>query len=181
MKITYIIFFILMNLSMVGQNAAIPGPSAIAGAPKEVVNVEGVTVPVFDFSGFRPNLQHANDTLYVINFWATWCKPCIEEIPDFLRLSQELAGEKVTFLFVSLDFRKNLEKGVIPFIRSREMGNNVLLLHDPDADHWIPQVDQLWTGAIPATLIYRGNIRQFYEKTLSYEDLKSIIYSLNHP
>jgi thiol-disulfide isomerase/thioredoxin len=181
MKIAVIIFFNLISLAMMGQNPGNPGFSAIAGSPKEVVNVEGVSVPVFDFSGFRPNLEHSNDTLYVINFWATWCKPCIEEIPDFLRLSRELASEKVIFLYVSLDFRKNLEKGVIPFIRSREMFDNVLLLHDPDADHWIPQVDELWTGAIPATLIYRGNIRQFYEKTLNYEELKSIINSFNHP
>jgi thiol-disulfide isomerase/thioredoxin len=181
MKLTFIILLLSISLAMTGQMPSDSGPAAIAGTPKEIVSLDGTTVPIFDFDGFRPNLEHSGDTVYVVNFWATWCKPCIEEIPDFLQLSRELAGENVIFLFVSLDFRKNLEKGVIPFIQSKEMNSNVLLLHDPDADQWIPQVNAQWTGAIPATLIYRGDDRKFFEKTLSYEELKSIIYSLNHP
>ena len=162
------------------RSQEVPMQNDIIGAPKESVTVDGITVPVFDFKGFQPNLNRTGDTVYVINFWATWCKPCIEEIPEFIKVSQEMAGEKVVFIFVSLDFRRNLETGVIPFIKSRNMNHNILLLNDPDANSWIGQVDDSWTGAIPATLIYRNEKRQFYEKTLTHEELKSIIHTLNN-
>jgi hypothetical protein len=94
-------------------------------------------------------------------------------------LSEELKSEKVQFLFVSLDFRKNLESGVIPFIKSRGIRDRVVMLHDPDADQWIPQVSQEWSGAIPATLVFKGERRAFYEKMLHYDELKTIIQSFN--
>src|SRR5690606_6809447 len=48
--------------------------------------------------------QKKNDSIYVINFWATWCKPCIKELPAFEKIASEYADKKVKVLLVSLDF-----------------------------------------------------------------------------
>ncbi len=151
------------------------------GTPMQVVEAEGIMVPVYDFEGFRPYLESHDDTTFVINFWATWCKPCVEEMPHFLRLAGELSDQKVRFVFVSLDFRRNLEKSVIPFMRERGMTRNVVLLSDPDANSWIDQVEPNWSGAIPATYIYRNERIAFYEAALTYEELNSIVKSFINP
>lgn len=147
------------------------------GIPLEVVERDGITVPVYDFPGLAPMLEARDGRTYVINFWATWCKPCVEEMPHFLRLASELEGQDVEFLFVSLDFRKNLEKNVISFIREHGMEGRTILLSDPDADRWISEVDPSWSGAIPATLVFNEGKREFHESQLSYEKLKSILHS----
>ncbi len=145
--------------------------------PREVVTAEGITIEVYDFEGLRPLFESTSDTTFVINFWATWCRPCVEEMPYFTRLSEELQGEKVKFVFISLDFRKNLESGIIPFIQSKGIKDTVVLLHDPNADKWISAVSETWSGAIPATLVFNQNKRAFYEKMLHYEELSSIVQS----
>lgn len=150
---------------------------AIEGHPREIVDVDGVVIPVYDFEGFKPMLASHEEVTYVINFWATWCRPCVEEMPHFIQVSREMKHENVRFLYVSLDFRKNLEKGVVPFIRTRGIEDQVVMLNDPDANSWIGQVDAEWSGAIPATLIFRGNKREFHEKMLTYDELKSIVQS----
>jgi len=177
MKFTLILLALVMASTFSdGQNSASQShDGSLKGKPKEVVNQEGFSIPVYDFEGFKPILHPDDDTTYVINFWATWCKPCVEEIPDFLRLSEELDGKKIRFIYVSLDFRRNLESGVIPFIKARGMKEGVVMLHDPDADKWIGQVSEAWSGAIPATLVIRGDKKEFFESKLHYTELKSIV------
>ena len=155
--------------------------ASVKGVPKEIITADEISIPVYHFEGFRPVLSFFNDTTYVLNFWATWCKPCIEEIPNFTKVMEEMTGEKVEFIFVSLDFRRTLETGVIPFVKARQMTGNVVMLNDPSANDWIDQVDASWSGSIPATLVYRNERRVFSEKQLSYDELKSIIHSLNNP
>ena len=133
-------------------------------------------VPEMDFETFKPWLHKGNDTTYVVNFWATWCKPCVKEIPDFLKLAGEMKDEKIRFIFVSLDFPGQVSSRLIPFIEKHEMGREkVILLNDPDANSWIDQVDPGWSGAIPATVIYNSDMRRFVEGALTYSELKKIL------
>ncbi|MGI8892860.1 MAG: TlpA family protein disulfide reductase [Bacteroidia bacterium] len=115
-----------------------------------------------------------NDTTYIINFWATWCKPCIEELPYFLQLENELINQPFKFLFISLDDSKYRESRVIPFAEKNKM-NNVFILEDKDPNEWIPRVSEEWTGSIPATLIIRNNNPTFHEQKLNYEQLKKSV------
>ena len=156
---------------------SISGQSEYPGTPQEIVEIDGISIPVYDFDGFAPALEAQDTTTYVINFWATWCRPCVEEMPHFLKLAGEMEGQQVEFLFVSLDFRKSLEKNVIHFVREHGMENRTVMLNDPDANRWISQVDPSWSGAIPATLVYKGDNREFREAQLTYEELKDIIHS----
>lgn len=136
------------------------------------------SIPEYDFGGVEVWLNKNNDTTYVVNFWATWCKPCVEEIPGFLEVASELEDEAVKFVFVSLDFPGQKDSRLIPFVEKYGMADHlVILLNDPDSNVWINKVDADWSGAIPGTLVYKGTDRSFYEKSLSKEELKTIIKS----
>jgi len=133
-------------------------------------------IPVYDFNGLEPLLHIDNDTTYIVNFWATWCKPCVEELPYFEEAHEAYKNEKVKVLLVSMDFRKQLEKKLIPFISKNNLQSEVVVLSDPDANSWIDKVSPEWGGAIPATLIYKKNKRDFYTRAFeNFDDLNSII------
>lgn len=135
-------------------------------------------IMVVDFKQLQPFLEIDNDTIYVVNFWATWCGPCVREIPYFEQLRDKYEGENLKIVMVSLDMSDDLDTRVIPFMRKYDMKNKVLLLDDPQSNRWIPLVDEKWTGAIPATLIYGNGFREFYVKEFTFSELDKIIKPL---
>ncbi|PKP00720.1 MAG: alkyl hydroperoxide reductase [Bacteroidetes bacterium HGW-Bacteroidetes-9] len=132
-------------------------------------------VKVVDFKGLEPVLNLRNDTTYVVNFWATWCIPCIKELPYFQKIDSKYKDENVKVLLVSLDFLKHIDTRLRPFIEKHEIIADVMLMNDPDSNSWIDKVSPDWSGALPATVIYNRNFRAFYEKSFTYEELQSII------
>lgn len=149
------------------------GFSMKAQQPVKVYVKDGITVDSYDFNGLAPMLNQQNDTTYVVNFWATWCKPCIEELPSFEKLHTNFKNQKVKVLLVSLDLPKQVETNLIPYIKKKQLQPKVVHLKDPDMNAWINKVDLQWSGAIPATVIYKGNKRKFYEQTFTYEQLQT--------
>jgi thiol-disulfide isomerase/thioredoxin len=134
-------------------------------------------IPKRSFNQFEPYLHKSTDTVYIINFWATWCKPCIKELPDFEKINHDYRNEKVKVYLVSLDFPDKHDELLIPFIKEHNIHSEVIHLTDPDANSWIDKVSPFWSGSIPVTVIYKGNSREFYEKALTYDELKKIIES----
>lgn len=104
------------------------------------------------------------DTTYVINFWATWCGPCVKELPYFEELNALYDGQPFKQILVSLDDPKKLESKVIPFLIKNKIESKVVLLADGKANSWIDKVDPSWSGAIPITLILKGKQKKFYER-----------------
>lgn len=135
-------------------------------------------IKVVDFKQLQPLLEQEDDHIYVVNFWATWCAPCIKEIPYFEQLGEKYRDRNVKVLMVSLDMKSQLETALIPFIEKQQMKNEVILLDDPKFNDWIPLVDKDWTGAIPATLVYGKGFRQFYPKELTLSELEEIVQPL---
>jgi len=133
-------------------------------------------IKVVDYSGLAPLLAKENDTTYVVNFWATWCKPCVAELPAFEKMNKNYNHKKVKVLLVSLDFPEKLEKQVIPYVK-KNLKSQVILLDDTDANSWIPKISETWSGAIPATLIYKNKERTFYEQSFTYEELQKEVES----
>lgn len=132
-------------------------------------------VPVMNFDQLELYLHRQTDTLYFINFWATWCVPCREELPAIEAVAEKYKNDKLKIYLVSLDFPKQLETRLIPFIRTNNIKSEVILLNDPDQNRWIDKVDPKWSGEIPFTVIYNRNTREMHAKAFTFEELESII------
>ncbi|MEO1437436.1 MAG: TlpA disulfide reductase family protein [Bacteroidota bacterium] len=135
--------------------------------------------PVLEsFDDFQKVLKPGDDRLYVINFWATWCKPCIEELPYFEQVNAEYPNTEVEVILVSLDAGKQIAKRLVPFLEKHELNSDVLVLDDPDFNTWIDKVSSDWSGAIPATIFVKGDKQQFFEQSFDLEELKTKVESL---
>lgn len=143
--------------------------------PLKIYEKDSITIKSFDYEGIKPFLNQKNDTLYVVNFWATWCIPCIEELPHFEKLNQKYKAEKFKMILISLDFPKMVESRLIPFIKKKNLQAEVILLNDPEANRWIEEINKEWTGAIPATIIYKNDKHTFYEQSFTETELESEI------
>lgn len=129
---------------------------------------------VVDFNELQDYLKSKDSKkTYVINFWATWCAPCVKELPYFEKLNAKYNDADVEVMLVSLDFPKHLETKLIPFIEKNDLKSEVILLDDVDANTWIPKVDKNWSGSIPATIIYNKNKRIFYERSFDFQELET--------
>lgn len=133
--------------------------------------MKGQTVHEIDADGIAALSSLSNDTTYVLNFWATWCSPCVKEIGYFEQLHNESYPSGLKVILVSLDFPNQLESRVIPFLQNKGISAEVRIMTDTDYNAWIDRVDPSWSGAIPATLIYHNDQRVFLEKELSYNEL----------
>lgn len=132
------------------------------------------------FEELQPLFDQANDTTYVVNFWATWCKPCVKELPYFEEAVQAYKGQPVKIILVSLDFPKQVDSRLMPFIREHELQAEVVVLTDPDANSWIPKVADEWSGAIPATLVQYNGRTVFREGDFeSLKELKEFMSTCN--
>ena len=134
-----------------------------------------VKLDIVDYYGLEEILKREDDKTYIVNFWATWCAPCVKELPYFEKLDKEYEDEKVEVVLVSLDFPKKYETKLIPFIKKHQLRSELVALNDMDSNYWIPKVEENWSGAIPATLIFNKEKRQFYEQTFHYDELETEI------
>jgi len=140
-----------------------------------VINAQQQEIAVYKYEQLQPYLEKNNDTTYLINFWATWCKPCVEEMPYIEKINTEYSNQAFKALLVSLDWPTNVESRVLQFIKEKNINAQVVLLDDTRQNYWINAVDSSWTGSIPATLVYGPSGRSFHEKPMDYHELKSII------
>jgi thiol-disulfide isomerase/thioredoxin len=139
-------------------------------------NIKSQQVPVINYDELEQLWSGSSDTLYVVNFWATWCKPCIEELPDFYKVNDEFKGKAFKMILVSLDFPSHLESRVLPFIEKNKVKPKVVLLNDDD-NVWINRVNPQWDGSIPVTLLIKNKKKQFHGTTLNYKELKTLVES----
>ena len=127
---------------------------------------EAQNVRMFDkYSALEKEILSDKNTIYVVNFWATWCAPCVKELPHFEKLNSENKSVKV--VLVSLDFKNQYEMTLLPFLKRKKIQSEVVLLTDKDYNSWLPIVDKDWSGSIPATLIIKDGKKTFAEKTFS--------------
>lgn len=137
------------------------------------------TIPVLNFTQLEPIFHPSNDTVYVINFWATWCQPCVEELPYLEKLTKKYKDKKLRVILVSLDFKSQLHSKLVPFVEKNNLLSDLVMLHDNNADEWIPKVSDHWDGAIPFTIILKGEKRvEQLEKFENYKALKNAVNAL---
>ncbi|TXK47421.1 TlpA family protein disulfide reductase [Pontibacter qinzhouensis] len=134
-------------------------------------------VKVIKYAELEQLRQLPHDTLYVVNFWATWCGPCVKELPYFEAANKQYKNQPVKVILVSMDAVQDLEKRVNTFAKKRSLQSELLLLDEPDGNTFIDKVDQKWTGAIPATIMFNNkrNTYYFLEGEMKEEQLQQLI------
>lgn len=137
--------------------------------------------PVYKIDNLLKRIHNTSDTLYVVNFWATWCKPCVAELPDFEKIHQLNKNKKVKVLLVSMDFKEDIKTKLQPFLKKNNYSAEVVVLDELNGNAFIDKVSKEWGGAIPATLFTKQNnsVNEFYEKKLNLEFLESQIVKFN--
>lgn len=122
------------------------------------------------FDELEKYLEENKSQPLVVNFWATWCAPCIKELPYFEQLHNQNKAVKV--ITVSLDFEKDFETKLKTFLKKKKYTFITTFLAAKDYNNWISKVDENWSGSIPATLIINGDKRVFVESDFSsFEEL----------
>lgn len=131
-----------------------------------MLNNNEVKVNVEKFEDFKARrIDNPNkDTIYFINLWATWCRPCVAELPYIEETNGKVIdGKPVKTIMVSLDQKEQLNNRVIPFLNARKYTSEQVLLQDGTSNAWINKFDSSFSGAIPATLILKNGKRKFHE------------------
>lgn len=149
---------------------------------KKIAGAKGKNIELVTMDELASILNNTGDELIVCNFWATWCKPCVEEMPFFDKLQDEFKEDDVRVIFVSIDDIKEAEK-VKTFVRQKQIRSQVMQLNEDNSKlkNWFSKVQGGWEGDIPATLFVRtdGDIKTFYTRSFeAYEELRAALYPL---
>ena len=119
----------------------------------------------------------SKDTVYIINFWATWCAPCVAELPEFNVLQSKYANMPVKVLLVSLDFKGDNTFKLASFLKRKNITPEVVWLSDTNPNVFIPKIDNTWEGSIPATVIVSPGkqFKTFVEGTITEKQVSKIV------
>ena len=140
---------------------------------KELKKYDSITL--IDDKGKLIDLSEYKGNLILLNFWATWCSPCVKELPYFESVNKEYSDKNVKVILVSLDFPSQIESKLKPYIKKNKIKSNVILLDDSKMNKWVPRVSEKWDGGIPATLIVNSSNYNFYPNPFEKEELLSEI------
>jgi len=135
-------------------------------------------VTVVNFNKLETIIKKNDNKLYVVNFWATWCRPCVMELPEFMEVNKMYHDNpNFKMILVSLDLAKEVESLVQPFLLKNKMDVDVYLLDDNKRMNiWIPAIDSKWNGSIPATVFYRNGAKlEFKESKMEKKEIVRII------
>ncbi len=133
-------------------------------------------VQIIKIEDLHEKISAKGEQVQVINFWATWCAPCIKELPLFEKLNAERPDVKVSLISMDMDLDPNPEK-VYRFVDRKKIQSNVYILQAANPNSWIDSIDATWSGAIPATLIVNSKTgkRTFVERALQEGELNKLI------
>lgn len=140
-------------------------------------HVSAQEVKVIKYEGLEKLRQAPGDTLYIVNFWATWCGPCVKELPYFEAANQQYKDQPVKVILVSMDAVQDLDKKVTNFVKKRNLQSRLYLLDEVDGNSWIDKLEPKWTGAIPATIMFNNKRKQyvFFEGEMKEAQLQQLI------
>ena len=134
-------------------------------------------IPKWKITDVEQYIRDSKDDVLVINFWATFCKPCVAEIPFFISTVEKYKSSKVSLLLVSLDLPSFYPKKIASFAKKNGFKTAIAWLDETNADYFCPKVDNAWSGSIPATLVInkKTGFRKFAEEEMSLASFEAII------
>ncbi len=159
----------------------IAGPTAADdGAPLPPELLAPEKVAAISSADFKRVLEHHKGKVVVVNFWATWCIPCIQELPEFNLLQTRYAEKGVVVLAVSVDEPDLLEKRVQPFF-AEKAPDLTSYLSTEDSSDFIGAFEPEWLGALPTTIFFGrdGKIDEVVNGRLLYHALEEKVIALS--
>lgn len=143
------------------------------------VNLSAQKIAVWKLNDLKSAMSDAGQPT-IINFWATFCKPCIAELPHFQAMANQYKSKGVKLIMVSLDLKEAYPAKVTSFVKKLKLTSPVVFLDESNADLFCPVVDSSWSGAIPASIFINNSTgyRKFYEEELSIEKLETEIKAM---
>lgn len=144
-------------------------------------NLQAQQVRKINFVDFEKELKADATNTYIVNFWATWCKPCVEELPEFEKLNEQYKNSQVKVILVNLDYTSKLESLVLPLLQRKNIKSSVYHLLDTDPNLWIDRVEKKWGGALPATIIFQPGMKSIYftEGKITFDEISTFINTQN--
>lgn len=133
-------------------------------------SVSAQNIPEIKSDELLNRINNGGDTTFVVNFWATWCAPCVKELPLFEEINTKYADQNIKVLLVSVDFKKDVQNKLKTFIDKRLLKSEVLYLDENDPNEWIPKFTDQWEGVIPATLLFNSSKSINVFKSSAFED-----------
>ncbi len=133
------------------------------------------TVETIDKQKLRTLITERNNRPLLLNIWATWCTPCVEEFPDIIRVYREHSD--VDVVAISADYPDEIEEKIQPFLRTMNVPFSVYVADFADQDEFFSMFDSRWGGEIPATFIYdhNGNQTHFLKGKQTFADFKKAV------
>ena len=139
-----------MPLLLCAGTALLPFPARAAhSAPRAVPQVIPADAPTI-----KKAIAARKGHVVLVNFWATWCGPCVAEFPDIVKISRLLGKKGLETIAVSADSRKDIQTRVVPFLLQSGAGFPVYLETSADSEDFITAFDPSWQGDLPRTFIY---------------------------
>ncbi|MFD1255974.1 TlpA disulfide reductase family protein [Mucilaginibacter terrae] len=141
-----------------------------------ILKTKAQDVKLISVNQLESRFKQGKDTIYVVNFWATWCKPCVNELPEFEKFKSANQGKPVKVILISTDLRSKLEIGVKPFVKTHHLTGEVYLLNEAPSS-FTERISPDWSGALPGTLIFNSKTGQkkFHESAYTYAELSTAI------
>lgn len=139
-----------------------------------IVNGAFSQVKLLTLNDLDARIKQGKDTVYVVNFWATWCAPCVKELPNFEKLNATYKNQKLKVILISIDFKSKLAKVVKPFVLKNGLKSEVFLLNEKSEQEFIDRVSKKWSGVLPSTLVINPlkGTRNFYEQEFTFDELE---------
>lgn len=124
---------------------------------------EPVTLDMIDEAGVKDLLKNNSDKLRLINVWATWCGPCVNELPSFVTINRMYRKRDFEFISISADDPAKKTK-VLKALQNLQLANTNYLFSTDDKYKLIEAVDPKWTGALPYTILVEPGGKIVYAK-----------------
>lgn len=121
-------------------------------------------------------IAHCDHPL-IVNFWATFCVPCMKEMPYFQSTVSRYKEKGVELILVSLDLPDYYPSKIAAFAKKSDLRARILWLNETDADYFCPKVDSAWSGGIPCSLFINNatHFRRFFDRQLTEAQVEPAI------
>ncbi|HEX8999297.1 MAG TPA: redoxin domain-containing protein [Blastocatellia bacterium] len=130
-------------------------PAAAKSAAKPATAVAaGPKVPLLKPAAFGALIKQSQGKVLVINFWATWCGPCVAEFPELVKIDLAYRDKGVRMVGITADDLEDLKTKVIPFLREQKAEYENFLQDTDDPQQMVDVVMKDWPGVLPATFVY---------------------------